>query len=285
MAYALLEPAQVRWAERVRFGHDWDEVHACAQTSHDLNIQRLERMSGRTNEVQTSMHPQINLLRPAWLLLLQHIALMLIIQKLDDRLPAIPVIHIVAEPRGVDNRKADFEELLLQLGLGDFDLDRLVDLLGVAAAVVGVVLDGGGEEGVDEGRLAQSGFAGDHDGEGGAALGHDFVALVGELRECGQSGVCLVVHDGGHGIGGRDIHWQCQSGSLIPPWELYISDLGVELEALWWEKEEQRAQKVLRKRRARVEDLLASVCQFRSSVKLVQPLQLAAYVSCKAPQE
>ncbi len=51
------------------------------------------------------------------------------------------------------------EELLLQLGLGDLDLDRLVDLLLVAALVVGVVLDGGGEQRVDEGRLAQPGLA------------------------------------------------------------------------------------------------------------------------------
>ena len=51
------------------------------------------------------------------------------------------------------------EELLLQLGLGDLDLDRLVDLLLVAALVVGVVLDGGREQRVDEGRLAQPGLA------------------------------------------------------------------------------------------------------------------------------
>lgn len=51
------------------------------------------------------------------------------------------------------------EELLLELGLGDFNLDRLVDLLLVSALVVGVVLDGRGEEGVDEGRLAQTRLA------------------------------------------------------------------------------------------------------------------------------
>lgn len=51
------------------------------------------------------------------------------------------------------------EELLLQLGLGDLDLDGLVDLLLVAALVVCIVLDGGGEEGVDEGGLAQARLA------------------------------------------------------------------------------------------------------------------------------
>ena len=53
------------------------------------------------------------------------------------------------------------EELFLQLSLGDLDFDRLVDLLLVPALVIGVVLDGGGEERVDEGGLAQSRLASD----------------------------------------------------------------------------------------------------------------------------
>ena len=78
------------------------------------------------------------------------------------------------------------EELLLQLCLCDLDLDCLVHLLHVAALVVGVVLDRGGEERVDEGRLSKARFTsnlscqrghGDslyvypyHDGEVGTAL-------------------------------------------------------------------------------------------------------------------
>ncbi len=53
---------------------------------------------------------------------------------------------------------ATFEELLLQLGLCDLNLDSLVHLLCMPSLVVGVVLDGGGEESVDEGGLAQSRF-------------------------------------------------------------------------------------------------------------------------------
>lgn len=49
-----------------------------------------------------------------------------------------------------------FEKLLFQLSLGDLDLHSPVNLLLVAAFVVGVVLDGGREQGVDESRLSQS---------------------------------------------------------------------------------------------------------------------------------
>jgi hypothetical protein len=55
-------------------------------------------------------------------------------------------------------RRHTLEELFLQLGLCDFNLDSLVDLLVVATLVVGIVLDGGRKEGVDKGSLAQAGF-------------------------------------------------------------------------------------------------------------------------------
>ena len=49
-----------------------------------------------------------------------------------------------------------FEKLLLKLCLGDFDLHRSVDLLLMTALVVGVVLDGGREQSVDERGFSQS---------------------------------------------------------------------------------------------------------------------------------
>jgi hypothetical protein len=57
------------------------------------------------------------------------------------------------------DEKRTLEELLLELSLCDFDLDSLVDLLLVTAAVVCIVLDGGGEESVDEGGLAETRLA------------------------------------------------------------------------------------------------------------------------------
>jgi len=47
-----------------------------------------------------------------------------------------------------------FEELLLQLCLCDFNLNGLVDLLGMSSLVIGVVLDCCREESVDEGGLS-----------------------------------------------------------------------------------------------------------------------------------
>lgn len=51
------------------------------------------------------------------------------------------------------------EKLLFKLSLCDLNLDRLVHLLHVAALVVGIVLDGGREKRVDEGRLSEARLA------------------------------------------------------------------------------------------------------------------------------
>lgn len=50
------------------------------------------------------------------------------------------------------------EELLLQLGLGNLNLNRLINLFLVTFLVIGIVLNRGRKEGVDKGRLSQAGF-------------------------------------------------------------------------------------------------------------------------------
>tara|TARA_R110002003_G_scaffold145_8_gene13412 strand:+ start:30802 stop:31539 length:738 start_codon:yes stop_codon:yes gene_type:complete len=141
---------------------------------------------------------------------------MLVVEKLDDGLPRVAVVDIVTEARGVDDGKADWElsasvngwpadaptleELLLQLGLGDLNFDGLVHLLVVSSLVVGIVLDGCGEERVDEGRLSEARLAGNlcmlavpraravrgpyHDGEGSAALCNDLVPVLRQASAC-----------------------------------------------------------------------------------------------------
>jgi hypothetical protein len=70
----------------------------------------------------------------------------------------------VSQRPGITWCSLTLEELLLELGLGDLDLDRLVHLLVVSSLVVGVVFDRRGEQRVDERRLAEARFAGDLEG-------------------------------------------------------------------------------------------------------------------------
>ena len=96
---------------------------------------------------------------------------MLVVQELDDGLPGVAVVHVVAKAGCIDDCKSDcgalverqnirciiytLEELLLQFCLCDFNLDSFVDLLCVPSLVIGIVLDRGGEERVDESCLSE----------------------------------------------------------------------------------------------------------------------------------
>ena len=51
-----------------------------------------------------------------------------------------------------------FEELLFQFSLGDLNLYGFVNLFRMTALVIGVILDGCREEGVDEGGLSKPRF-------------------------------------------------------------------------------------------------------------------------------
>ena len=72
-------------------------------------------MTGGSDEVKTRMYAKIDLVRSMGLLLLQHVRLMLVIKKFDDRHPRVPVVDIIPEAGSVDDRKADYR--LSTLGL------------------------------------------------------------------------------------------------------------------------------------------------------------------------
>jgi hypothetical protein len=128
-------------------------------------------VTGGSDEVEANMNTKIDLVCSAGLLLLKHVGLVLVVEEFDDGHPRIAVVHIVAEAGSVNDGQSNctcqpalltvcnvltLEELLFQLRLGNFDFDSLVNLLCMPSLVVGVVLDGGGEERVDEGGLSEA---------------------------------------------------------------------------------------------------------------------------------
>ena len=92
-------------------------------------------MPSRPDEVQASMNSQVTFLSSLRLLLLAHVRLMLIVNKVDDRQPRITVVDIVAESRCVNYSELDLELFFLELGFDDIDLGELVELFVVTPAV------------------------------------------------------------------------------------------------------------------------------------------------------
>lgn len=56
LTYSLLEPLKISRAQGVGFGDNGDKVDPCAEAPHDFDIERLQSVAGRANEVETSMY-------------------------------------------------------------------------------------------------------------------------------------------------------------------------------------------------------------------------------------
>ena len=95
-----------------------------------------ERVTGRTDKVEASMHTEIRLVGPHRLLLLSHICLVLVVDEVNDGGPRVAVVDVVTETGSINNRQLGFELLLFQLCLDDFNLCQLVELFEVTTVVI-----------------------------------------------------------------------------------------------------------------------------------------------------
>jgi len=93
-------------------------------------------MTSRPDKVQASMNTKVALLAALGLLLLDHVRLMLVVNKVDNGRPRVTVIDVVSKTGRVDNGEFDLELLFLKLGLDYLDLCQFIQLLVVASAVV-----------------------------------------------------------------------------------------------------------------------------------------------------
>lgn len=128
------------------------------------------------------MYTHIHDTLPTRLLFLSHILFMLIIQEIHNGDPSMPVVHIITETRGIDDGQLDLEHLFFKLSLGNLDLYRLGRRLEAAFGQVLGLFDRRCEQGVDKRCLAHTRFAAHHQREIRTVLGHDFVALVRQVR-------------------------------------------------------------------------------------------------------
>jgi hypothetical protein len=94
------------------------------------------RSARGADKVETGVHTEVLLVGTERLLLLAHVALVLVVDKVDNGGPRVAVVDIVAKAGCVNNSELNVEATLLEVGLEDLDLGRLVELLGKAGVLV-----------------------------------------------------------------------------------------------------------------------------------------------------
>lgn len=64
-------------------------------------------MAGRSDEVETGVDTEVDLVRTTRLLFLQHVGFMLIVEEFDDGHPGVAIVHVVTEARCINDGQAD----------------------------------------------------------------------------------------------------------------------------------------------------------------------------------
>lgn len=156
---ALLEGLAFFQRKGVRLGNHGHHVDDIRQLLEDDNVDRLQRVARGLDEEEAAVDAGV--LDVALTLgseFLAEVGRVLVLDVLDDGVPAAVVVDHVAVAGGIDNVEAETDAILLD------DVGNGLDLGGGSDRLVGLqttlgVDEVGSEDGVDEGRLAEAGLA------------------------------------------------------------------------------------------------------------------------------
>lgn len=128
------------------------------EAAHDLDIQRLEGVASRLDEVDTGVDAVVDNVAAVNLVLSLKVGVETLLNVLDNRAPRVVVVDKVTEARGINDAQAETDTVLLNVGAGGLDRHGLGDDVGIGAGTLLRGVEGGVEQGVDEGRLSETRF-------------------------------------------------------------------------------------------------------------------------------
>jgi hypothetical protein len=159
LLYALLEGTSLLERQRIRLGNDWDDVDHIRELLQDNNVDWLQCVTWRLDEEKAAVDAGI--LDVSFSLsseFLSEVCRVLVLDVLDNWVPASVVVDLVTVTRGINNVQAQTDAVLLN------DVGNSLDLGGRSYGLIGSessfrVDQVRREDGVDQGRFSQTGLA------------------------------------------------------------------------------------------------------------------------------
>jgi hypothetical protein len=128
------------------------------QTAHDLNVERLEGVASRLDEVDTGVDTVVDDVHSVDLVLGLEVCIESLLNVLNDWAPGIIIVDEVAEAGGVNDSQSESDAVLLDVCTDGLDGDGLWDDVEAGAFALTGRIEGGVEESVDQGGLSEAGF-------------------------------------------------------------------------------------------------------------------------------
>jgi hypothetical protein len=157
--YTLLEGGNLIVGEGVGLCDHRNKVDLGVQAAHDLDIERLERVTSGLDEVDAGVDAVVDNVHAVHLVLGIQVSVETLLDVLGDWAPGVVVVDKVTETRSVDNGQAKADAVFLDVGADCLDVDGLgSEVERGLLALLGRV-KGGVEKGVDQGGLSEAGLA------------------------------------------------------------------------------------------------------------------------------
>lgn len=153
---AVLEELSLLQGKTIRLGNDRHDVDRLAELLQHDNVDWLQRVAGRCDEVQAAVDAGVlDVSLALGCEFLPQVCAVLVLDVLDDWVPAAVVVHEIAITWGVDNVQAETHAVLLD-DVGDWvDFGGATNWLGGLEATL-AVHKMRCEDGVDERRFAET---------------------------------------------------------------------------------------------------------------------------------
>ena len=101
--YPLLEVVNLIVRDCVSLGNNGDQIDLGVQLLHDLNIEGLERVAGRLDEVDNGMNAVVDNVHAVDLVLSVQVGIEPLLNVLDNWIPRLIVVYEVAKARCVND--------------------------------------------------------------------------------------------------------------------------------------------------------------------------------------
>lgn len=128
------------------------------QAAHHLDIQRLQGVASRLDEVDTRMDAVVDNVTAVDLVLGLQVGVVSLLDVLDNRAPGVIVVDKVTESGGINHTQAETHTILFNVGAGRLDRHGLGDDIGIRTGALLRGVERGVEQGVHEGGLSETRF-------------------------------------------------------------------------------------------------------------------------------
>lgn len=156
---SLLECLTLLEGQRIRLGNDWNNVDDIGKLLEHNNIDWLQGVARWLDEEQATVNAGVlDIALSLSSELLAEICGVLVLDVLDNWVPASVVVDLIAVTWSVDNVQAKTNAVLLNDVRNSLDLGGSANLLGWGETTLGVD-EVGCEDGVDEGGLSKTSLA------------------------------------------------------------------------------------------------------------------------------